>query len=148
MLLHLLTPCPSMFRYQCLTLHLECWPLSELLELLGVPVPSRWIEQLPASGRPLTAPVMVGVPTARTTTTIPVHPSMASAIGMGLQATGALPSTGAPLSAMTTPTAYTRPAYSPYTSHAPSSGPASARPVCEAVGQPSSTCIDPVIDLL
>jgi len=80
--------------------------LSELLEFLRFP--SQWIEQPPAYGWPLTAPVMVAVPTATTTMTITMHPAMASAAAMALVATAALSSAGVPLLTMATLTAYTR----------------------------------------
>jgi len=88
---------------------------------------------------------MVGVPTATTTTTITMHRSTASAIGMVVVTTGSLASAGMPVSAMALSTAHAGPAYSPYTSHALSSGSVWACLVHEAVGQhSSSTRIDPV----
>jgi len=115
-------------------------PSSELLEFLRVP--SRRIEQLPVPGRPLT--VTVGIPTATTTTTIFTHHSTASTAGVVLVTTGVLASAGVPLSTIATPTVYARPAYLLYASHALATRPAFACPNHETVGQPQSTCIDPV----
>jgi len=58
--------------------------------------------------------------------------------------TGVLLSAGALLSTMAMPTAYARLAHLSYTSHVPQSGPASARPIREAVGQSQSTCADSI----
>jgi len=87
--------------------HLGCYmagrldrPSSELLEFLRFP--SRWIEQLSASGWPLTMPAMVGVPTATMATTITTRPAMALATGMALVASGV------PLLTMAMPSAYAR----------------------------------------
>jgi len=98
-------------------------------------------------GQPSTAPVMVVVPTA---TTINDH-HHASFDGFRHQngVTGHRNTSKrryTPLSAMATPTAH-GPVYSPYTGQAPSSGPAWAHPVREAVGQPSSTCIELVANI-
>jgi len=79
-----------------------------------------------------------------TTAIITMHPSMVSTVGVAFVAIGVLTSAWALLSTMATPTAYATPAYSPYAGHAAESGPASARPIREAVGQPQSACINPV----
>jgi len=81
--------------------------------------------------------VMVSVHTT-TTTTITKYLLTASAAGMALVTTGVLPSASMPWSTIAMPTAYARSAYSPYAGYAPPSGPASARPVREAVGQQRS----------
>jgi len=65
----------------------------------------------------MTAPVTAGVPTATMTTTITMHPEMASATWMVIVDTGALLSTGVPLLTMAMPTAYSRPAYLLYAGH-------------------------------
>ena len=106
----------------------------ELSEFLRFP--SQWTEQLPASGRPLTAPMTVGVPTVTTTTTITTHPVMASAIGIAFVATRVLLSANAPLLIVAMLSAYTRLTYSPYVGHALRARPASVRPIHEAVRQP------------
>jgi len=80
--------------------------------------------------------VTVGVPTATTTTTITMHPAMASAAGTAFLATNVHPGTCAPLSTVATFSTYAIPACSPYANHSLRARPALARPTCEAVRQP------------
>ena len=128
--LHWIQNCLSNIEGFDLEVYSRALELSEFLRF-----PSRQIEQQPASGWLLTTPVTVGVINATTTTmTITMHPVIASANRMVLLTTGALPSAGAPLLTMATPSAYARLAYlhMPVMRHEPDW--LLPCPICKAVG--------------